>query len=156
MVFIHFLLFLAIWLVFSGKFDVFHTSLGVVSSLFVAYTSRDLFEKNNSTLKNIKIFFKFLPYLIWLIIQVIKSNLNVIGIILHRRIKDKIDPQIFEYKTKLDTDLAKMLFANSITLTPGTITISCVNDKLKIHTINKQGALLGVKAIEDKLLKVFK
>lgn len=156
MVFIHFLLFLAIWLIFSGKYDVFHTSLGVISSLVVAFTSKDLYDSNSSVKRNLKIFVRFLFYVVWLILEVIKANLSVIRIIFSKNINNNIDPVIFEYKTMLNSDLAKMLLANSITLTPGTVTISLINDKLKIHTIKKDGALSGVKAIENKLLKVFK
>ena len=156
MVFISFIFFLSIWVIFSGKFDAFHISLGVFSSLVVAFTSKDLYKSNLPIVLDIKVFFRFLLYVPWLIYQIIKSNLMVAKIILSKNVIKNVDPQIFTYKTKLNNNLAKMIFANSITLTPGTVTISLLNDRLTIHALNKAGALQGVKDIENKLLKVFK
>ena len=154
--FLSFIFFLFIWVIFSGKFDAFHLSLGVFSSLVIAFTSKDLYKSNFSLVTDIKIFFRFLFYMPWLIYQIIKSNLMITSIILSRNVVKNIDPKIFTYETKLKSNLAKMVLANSITLTPGTITISCLNDKLTIHAIKANEALQGIKDIEDKLLKVFK
>lgn len=155
MVFISFILFLSVWLALSGKYDVFHVSLGIISSLIVAYTSRDLVNNSNNICKNIKIFIKFLFYIPWLIYQIILSNFMITRIVLSKNVIKNINPRIFTYETVLTSDLAKMFLANSITLTPGTITISVVDNKLTIHALKEEGAIEGVKAIEDKLLKVF-
>ncbi|MDD7473137.1 MAG: Na+/H+ antiporter subunit E [Bdellovibrionota bacterium] len=155
MVFISFILFLSVWLALSGKYDVFHVSLGIISSLIVAYTSRDLINNSNNICKNIKIFIKFLFYIPWLIYQIILSNFMITRIVLSKNVIKNINPRIFTYETVLTSDLAKMFLANSITLTPGTITISVVDNKLTIHALKEEGAIEGVKAIEDKLLKVF-
>lgn len=155
MVFISFILFLSVWLALSGKYDVFHVSLGIISSLIVAYTSRDLINNSNNICKNIKIFIKFLFYIPWLIYQIILSNFMITRIVLSKNVIKNITPRIFTYETVLTSDLAKMFLANSITLTPGTITISVVDNKLTIHALKEEGAIEGVKAIEDKLLKVF-
>ena len=155
MVFISFILFLSVWLALSGKYDVFHVSLGIISSLIVAYTSRDLINNSNNICKNIKIFIKFLFYIPWLIYQIILSNFIITRIVLSKNVIKNINPRIFTYETVLTSDLAKMFLANSITLTPGTITISVVDNKLTIHALKEEGAIEGVKAIEDKLLKVF-
>ena len=155
MVFISFILFLSVWLALSGKYDVFHVSLGIISSLIVAYTSRDLINNSNNICKNIKIFIKFLFYIPWLIYQIILSNFMITRIVLSKNVIKNINPRIFTYETVLTSDLAKMFLANSITLTPGTITISVVGNKLTIHALKEEGAIEGVKAIEDKLLKVF-
>lgn len=155
MVFISFILFLSVWLALSGKYDVFHVSLGIILSLIVAYTSRDLINNGNNICKNIKIFIKFLFYIPWLIYQIILSNFMITRIVLSKNVIKNINPRIFTYETVLTSDLAKMFLANSITLTPGTITISVVDNKLTIHALKEEGAIEGVKAIEDKLLKVF-
>ena len=155
MVFISFILFLSVWLALSGKYDVFHVSLGIISSLIVAYTSRDLINNSNNICKNIKIFIKFLFYIPWLIYQIILSNFMITRIVLSKNVIKNLNPRIFTYETVLTSDLAKMFLANSITLTPGTITISVVDNKLTIHALKEEGSIEGVKAIEDKLLKVF-
>ena len=76
-------------------------------------------------------------------------------IVISKNVIKNINPRIFTYETVLTSDLAKMFLANSITLTPGTITISVVDNKLTIHALKEEGSIEGVKAIEDKLLKVF-
>ena len=144
MVFISFILFLSVWLALSGKYDVFHVSLGIISSLIVAYTSRDLINNSNNICKNIKIFIKFLFYIPWLIYQIILSNFMITRIVLSKNVIKNINPRIFTYETVLTSDLAKMFLANSITLTPGTITISVVDNKLTIHALKEEGAIEGV------------
>ncbi|MGI6680928.1 MAG: Na+/H+ antiporter subunit E [Bdellovibrionota bacterium] len=156
MCFIFFILFFLIWLALNGKFDALHMSLGLFSSFIVAYASRDLLRSNYSFTQNIKTLIRLFFYVPWLIFQIIKSNINVSLIILSKDIEKNISPVIFTYKTKLKNDLAKLIFANSITLPPGTVTISLLDDKLVIHALQKEGALEGIEAIENKLLKVFK
>ena len=115
MVFISFILFLSVWLALSGKYDVFHVSLGIISSLIVAYTSRDLRNNSNNICKNIKIFIKFLFYIPWLIYQIILSNFMITRIVISKNVIKNINPRIFTYETVLTSDLAKMFLANSIT-----------------------------------------
>ncbi len=156
MFFIIFIILLPIWLVLSGKFDVFHITLGVISCMAVAFTSKDLFSLKGSFFKNLIIFFKLILYFPWIAFEVIKANIEVSLIVLSKDVIKKIDPIVFVYKTNLKNKLAQVLFANSITLTPGTVTMSLYDDELIIHALKKEGALDGVKKIERKLLGIFK
>lgn len=70
-------------------------------------------------------------YFLW---AVVKSNLNVATIVLSPKLP--INPGIVEVKTKLKSRLGRMFLANSITLTPGTITVDIHGDSLFIHWIN--------------------
>jgi multicomponent Na+:H+ antiporter subunit E len=78
----------------------------------------------------------FAIYAVVLFVEIIKANFDVAYRVIHPKIP--IKPGIVIIKTELKQDFAKMLLANSITLTPGTFTLDVVGDKLLIHWINVQ------------------
>ncbi len=61
----------------------------------------------------------------------IKANLKVAYIVLHPKLP--ISPGMVQFKTRLKTDLAKVIFANAITLTPGTLTVDIEDDLFTVH-----------------------
>jgi len=67
-------------------------------------------------------------------IELIKSNFDVALRVLTPALP--INPGIVEVKTKLTTDIGKMLLANAITLTPGTLTVDIIDDRMFIHWID--------------------
>jgi multicomponent Na+:H+ antiporter subunit E len=76
-------------------------------------------------------------YLPYFIAYCVKANLDVTYRVLHRDLP--IRPGIVKVKTTLQSDMAKAFLANSITLTPGTLTVDIVGDEMYIHWINVQG-----------------
>ena len=72
----------------------------------------------------------YTPWLIW---EVFKSNLRVARIILAPRVR--VDPSIVHFRASQRTDLGRFIYANSITLTPGTVTTGIVADDLEVHAI---------------------
>ena len=113
----------ATWCILSGRFDVFHLVLGVVSCLIVAYFSADMILSSPYIRRFPLVWLRFLRYIPWLLFQVFVANIHVMYLALHPRMKDLIDPRIVRFKSRLKSDLALVTLANSITLTPGTITI---------------------------------
>ncbi len=82
---------------------------------------------------------RFLLYSPWLLYQIFLANLHVLFLTFHPKMLDLIDPQIFRFRSKLRGDLALVTFANSITLTPGTITIYVsVDGDFSVHAIDQQ------------------
>ena len=77
----------------------------------------------------------FLYYTGVLIVEIIKSNLQVMHLTLTDR--EIVEPVIISYRTRLRSKLGRVILANSITLTPGTITISLEEDELVIHCLDK-------------------
>jgi multicomponent Na+:H+ antiporter subunit E len=69
--------------------------------------------------------------------------------------KDQIDPTIVTFKTKLTNNIAKVALANSITLTPGTITIRIEEDIFYVHAISRKAAAGLPGEMEERLAKVF-
>ena len=98
-----------------------------------------------------------LVYLVVLLFEVVKANFDVAYRVVHPAMP--IKPGIVEIKTGLTSDIAKMILANSITLTPGTFTLDVAGDRLLVHWINvrtedveEATALIGERF--EKYLKV--
>jgi multicomponent Na+:H+ antiporter subunit E len=120
-------------------FDAFHMSLGVISCVLVTFMSHDLFFKERFTSRNIAEFFRFIIYIPWLLYQILLSNIHVAYLVLHPKMP--IAPSMVKLGTRLKKDLALVTYANSIILTPGTITMDIVDRKyFLIHCISKKVA----------------
>ncbi len=131
-----FLIMLAFWILLSGQFHFILLVSGVVSSLFVAYISHDLLLGNvnirSGTIKTLRLF-KYLPWLLW---QIVVANFDLVYRTLHPGMK--IEPQVIKFKTDLKTDKGIAILANSITLTPGTVTVVANKDgEFIVHAIAK-------------------
>ena len=130
----------ATWVVLSGNFSALLIGLGLFSSALVAWFFHDLLFPSISN-AHARIFFKFLSYIPWLILEIIKANFHLLFIVFHPRMKDLIDPHIVTFETDLTSDLAITTLANSITLTPGTITVTAVREGVfRVHAIDKPSA----------------
>ncbi len=81
--------------------------------------------------KRIAYFLLYVPYFVW---AVVKSNLDVAFRVLAPSLP--INPGIVTVKTRLKSRMGRLALANSITLTPGTITVDIKDDELAIHWIN--------------------
>jgi multicomponent Na+:H+ antiporter subunit E len=103
--------------------------------------------------------FAFLSYLGILFYEIAKANIDVAYRIIHPKMP--IKPGIVVIKTELKQDLAKLMLANSITLTPGTFTLDIEEDKLLIHWINvsaqdsEKATQIIASKFEKHLKKVF-
>jgi multicomponent Na+:H+ antiporter subunit E len=77
-------------------------------------------------------------YLLWLLKEIIKSNIDVVSCIWRRG--PAISPTLFKVTVSQKTDLCKVLYANSITMTPGTITVDVDGDEFEVHALTRAGA----------------
>ena len=145
------------WIIFSGQFDAFHLSLGVVSCALVAYFSSDLlFSATPGLGRGMKSFFRFLSYLPYLMYEIFKSNIHMMRITLHPRALELIQPNLVRFRTSLKNDLARVTFANSITLTPGTITVRMsVDGDMLIHAIDEKCGQALPGEMERRVAKAF-
>jgi multicomponent Na+:H+ antiporter subunit E len=125
-----------IWSVFSGIFDWFHPGLGVISCGFVAWLSGDLIFEDRTIAISSRFgqFFRMLGYIVWLMWQVVLSNLHLLKLAFQG--PKSLSPQIIRYETNLKSDFEKFLLANSITLTPGTITMKILGNTYYIHAVS--------------------
>lgn len=134
-----FVVMLAFWVVMSGMFDAFHLTLGLISCLLVAHFSHDLLLEGDAKRWG-RDFVGILLYLPWLLWQIVLSNLHVAYVVLHPRMLDLIDPQLIRFKTILKRPISKVTFAQSITLTPGTITVNIHEDEFLVYALTRQTA----------------
>jgi multicomponent Na+:H+ antiporter subunit E len=128
------------WIVLSGRFDYFHLSLGIISCAIVAYASHDLLFKGTKARDVYAQLIRFVKYLPWHIYQIILAGIYITYLALHPRMSALIDPHIIRFKTRLKKDLSLMTFGNSITLTPGTITVLIKEGYFYVHAINEKVA----------------
>jgi multicomponent Na+:H+ antiporter subunit E len=127
------------WIVLSGKLDPFYLALGAVSCVIVTILSTDLiFNKLKKPLYlRLKEVVRFISYCHWLLWEIVKANYHVIKLTLTLGpIEDVIDPHMFTFTSSLKSDFAIFILANSITLTPGTVTIRVHKNKFYIHALD--------------------
>lgn len=151
-----FLILFSLWLILSGKFDLFHLSLGLISCGLVTYISADLLFPEGLPKRGFRIWMGFLAYLPWLIYQITLANLYVLYLTFHPKMLDILDPRIFKFKSCLKGNLALVTFANSITLTPGTITVTVSKDgDFRVHAIDRK-SMEGVPGeMETRIARAF-
>ena len=151
-----FLIMLGVWVLLSGKFDPFHLSLGLISCGIVAYLSCDLLFPSPKIKGLLSQWARFARYIPWLMAEIIKANLHVTYLVFHPRMMELIDPRIVKFRSKLKSDLALVTFANSITLTPGTITVYVsIDGDFKVHAIDKASGDPLPGAMEANIAKAF-
>lgn len=140
---------MVIWVVFSGFLDPFHLSLGLISCGIVTWLSSGLlFDDRTITIRRRAIqTVRFASYVLWLTWQIVLSNIAVLKLAFAPR--TSLQPQIVRYRTPLKSDFEKFLLANSITLTPGTVTIKILGDTFYIHAID-DGAAAGLNGEMDR------
>ncbi len=146
---------LSLWVLdpnYPGKFDALHIVKGLIASIIVVYLLRDLI------LHGEKIHIKFLraiPYVVWELWQIVLANIDVAYRVLHPKMP--INPLIVEFYVPYKGDMTKTWLANSITLTPGTITILVDDQRFIVHALDKSFAdpLLIDQTMQKKLMHVF-
>lgn len=144
------------WILLSGLFNAFHLIAGGICSALVAFLSHDLLVKGKSDKILLKSW-RLLRYIPWELWQIVLANIDVAYRVLHPKMP--IDPRIIEFETSLRGDFALVTLANSITLTPGTITITVEpeNGKFQVHAIAKEpaDALLVDQTMQKKVADIF-
>jgi multicomponent Na+:H+ antiporter subunit E len=154
--FLTFIITLAIWFLLSGKFDLFHISLGLISCFIVAFFSGDLLFESPKLKELAVLWPRFIGYIPWLLYQVLRSNFHVMYLVFHPRMMELIDPRIIEFNSRLKGDFSRVTFANSITLTPGTITVNVtIYGEFSVHVIDKHSGESLPGEMEERIAKVF-
>ena len=153
-----FLLLFLNWIILSGKFDAFHLALGVVSCVVVTFLSQDLLylDRTKGLKRRLLEAWAFVRYVPWIIWEVVKANVHVFKLVMTPKGYEEMSPRVVTFETYLKTDFAKFVLANSITLTPGTITMLIRGDVFHIHTMSQfleDDLLTG--SIERKVAEVF-
>jgi multicomponent Na+:H+ antiporter subunit E len=128
-----FILSLVFWLLLTFKLTLPNIIVGTVASGICALFFGRFFITNVYKLLQPQRYFWLLVYLVVFIWECIKANFDVAYRVLHPAMP--IKPGIVKVKTTLNSELARTLLANSITMTPGTITVDIIGDNLFVHWI---------------------
>ena len=129
-----FILLFALWIILNGKITLEICLFGIAISLFI-YLFMCKF-MNFSIKKDLRLMRNVgfgIVYFFVLLKAIFLSNIKVMSIILFKRIP--ITPAIVEVKVNLKTRTAKAILANSITITPGTITVKIDGDIFTVHCL---------------------
>ncbi|MFQ3620451.1 MAG: Na+/H+ antiporter subunit E [Spirochaetales bacterium] len=122
------------WILYTGSLVPTSLLIGVVASLLVALVTYDLFIQEHEAEKKallVRVHFGIL-YLFYLLAQMYLSSFAVLLNIL----QGKINPRVVHFRTRLRSDLGRVILANSITLTPGTISLVLDDDHLIVHWLD--------------------
>lgn len=131
-----YLIFFLIWIIYNGQFTLEIGAFGVViAGLMYWFICKFLDYKPKIDLILGKKLLQIIHYVFVLVTEIIKANFAVIKMIMSS--KYEIEPAVIRFKTDLKTMPAKILLANSITLTPGTITVSLDGDEYVVHCLDK-------------------
>jgi multicomponent Na+:H+ antiporter subunit E len=130
---IYILLSLAAWLLFSFNFSLSNLVVGTIVAIITVLLFSKYFADDVGKLFQPQRYFWFIVYIFIFTWECFKANLDVAYRVLHPRLP--IRPGIVKVKTNLKTDVARTTLANSITMTPGTITIDIIDDYIYVHWI---------------------
>ncbi len=127
----------AFWLLLSGYFVPFLLTMGVASAVVVALLGRrmDLIDHEGHP---IRFSWRLIFYWPWLFKEIAKSAWDVARIILSPRLP--ISPVLVRAKTSQKTTVGLVTYANSITLTPGTISVEVKKGEILVHALTRQAA----------------
>ncbi|WP_045216440.1 Na+/H+ antiporter subunit E [Desulfonatronovibrio magnus] len=130
-------LLMALWLILSGRFGlepIIYGLLSVGAVVWLNFATGTVPMKTGETVSGQCInVYRLIIYTFWLVIEIIKSGFFVAYLILHPKMP--INPMIVRFQTKLPNPLARVILGNSITLTPGTLTLDIQEDYFTVHAI---------------------
>ncbi len=152
-----FAILILIWILFSGLFDRFHLALGVISAAFVSFYSSDLLfsDSRKRMAARVREAIRAPGYLVWLFYQVVLANIHILRLALTPKGSSLVEPRIVRHKMNLHSDFARYVLANSITLTPGTVSVKVDGDYVLVHAISKHAASGVGGEMEERVGHVF-
>ena len=150
------------WIILSGRWETKYLTIGAVCALLVTFLTQDLAysegaaqrslgDKTRSVLAGGS---RFVLYFFWLLWSVLQANLQVAYLVLHPKMP--IRPGLIRLRTKLRNRAGHVILANSITLTPGTITVDFDDGTYSVHALAPSAAQgLWEAKMQSKLERIF-
>jgi len=149
-----FLVLWVFWVILLGRRDWASLVLGTGVCALVTLFSKDLaFKRGEGIPLNLRVIRDGIAYLVNLLVEIVKANIQVAAIVLNPRLP--ITPTIVRFRSRLRTDLGKMALGNSITLTPGTVTVEAEGETFTVHALTLEVAqAMGDRRLEGRLLEI--
>lgn len=135
------------WMALSGRTETKFVVYGIITALVTTHITYPLLlVPNKDGSKRYFVFGaslpKFIVYFLWLMWQLVLANIDVLLATTSQELE--INPKVVRFYFKVDNPMASVMLANSITLTPGTVTLNVTDDGMyEIHALTK-GAAEGV------------
>ncbi len=147
-----FILFFLMWVIFNGSLTLEIALFGVaVAGLMYGFLCKFMDFSFHKDLQMWRCFGLILLYLAVLFVEIIKANVKVTLLILTSR--RKVEPMLIHFRTDLRSKTARTVLANSITLTPGTITVSLEENEFVVHCLDKDMSEGMEESVFVKLLR---
>ena len=126
-----------VWLLLSGFFEPLLLGLGVLSCVIVVLIAHrmDVIDREGFP---IHLGWRILTYWVWLAVEIVKANLDVARRVLDPRLP--IHPLLVRVKASQASELGQVIYANSITLTPGTVSMLLDGGEILVHAIAREMA----------------
>lgn len=132
-----FLMLFGFWIILSERFQFRYLAIGALTALAIIILNRNLGlrhsryrDPGNSRVAWFSFVLGYIPWLVW---QVILANIDVAKIVIKRDMQ--LRPAVLELPLKLKRGVAQVVYANSITLTPGTVTVDIQDDTVIVHAL---------------------
>jgi multicomponent Na+:H+ antiporter subunit E len=131
-----FILLVFIWISNSGFFTPLLLSLGLVSIVFVVWLAHrmDVVDEESHP---VHMTLRLPGYCWWLLVKIVQANIDVVRHVW--RPKLAITPGTAVLGASQRSDMGKVIYANSITLTPGTVALDVAGDRIKVHSLTREG-----------------
>ncbi len=131
------LVLVAVWLLLSGHYTLLLLSLGAVSCAGVLAISirMNVVDREGAPVELPLRALRYLPWLLW---EIMKANVDVAGRILRPGMP--ISPRLIKVRCTQTHDIGRVIFANSITLTPGTVSVDTRGDEITVHALTAEAA----------------
>lgn len=121
-----------LWTLLSGHTEVIVVGMGVAGIALITWLARRMRVVDEEGVP-FDLSPRALPYSLWLLVEIVRSNVAVARIVASRELA--IQPQLVRVPTGLRSDLGRVVYANSITMTPGTVTLEADEDSLLVHAL---------------------
>lgn len=127
-----------LWILLSGHLSPLLLCLGVASVALTVFLASRMHVIDHESYP-IQISAKLPRFYVYIVWEIIQANIQVIKCILMNKGKN-ISPQLVEIPLPQKNDLSRVIYANAITLTPGTVSVKMSQDKILVHALTKEGA----------------
>jgi multicomponent Na+:H+ antiporter subunit E len=121
-----------LWISLADSLRLDEIVIGLAATILVVALTHHLFfedaEVPNRGLRQVMLWIRLLGHLL---VEIVIANISIANLVLRPTLR--LQPQVFRIKTSLKSDVLKTLYCNSITLTPGTLTIDIQGDDILVH-----------------------
>ena len=127
-----------LWLLLSGQHSPLFLALGATSVAFAVWITHRMGRAEGARLDVRLRFFATLRYALWLLVQMLRANIEVARLAVSPNTRPR--PALLRVPARQRTEFGRVLFANSITLTPGTVSVHLGNDEVEVHALTRESA----------------